>query len=202
MKIARDGFPYVFFLLPVGTALCAAGYLYLGIVFLALGLFIAFFFRDPERSSTAGPRHVISPADGKVVSVRKEGEQEALSIFLSVFNVHVNRSPIGGVVTQVRYITGKFMGAFYEKASLENERNSITIQRDDGTQVTFVQIAGLIARRIVCWKKEGDTVMPGERIGLIKFGSRVDVMLPPGSKIQVQVGQKVKGGQSIIGELP
>lgn len=202
MRIAKDGFPYIFFLLPVGIALCAAGYIYAGIAFLVLGLFVTYFFRDPERNFAGGPRMVASPADGKVVSVRKEGEQEALSIFLSVFNVHVNRSPMAGVVSQVRYISGKFMGAFYEKASLENERNSITIQRPDGSQITFIQIAGLIARRIVCWKKEGDTVGVGERVGLIKFGSRVDVILPPGSKILVKVGDTVRAGETAVGELP
>lgn len=202
MKIARDGFPYIFFFLPVGLALCAAGYVYLGIAFLALGLFITYFFRDPERSFSGNTRQVASPADGKVVSVRREGDREAVSIFLSVFNVHVNRSPIQGVVSQVKYITGKFMGAFFEKASMENERNSITVRREDGSEITFIQIAGLIARRIVCWKKEGDTVGMGERVGLIKFGSRVDVLMPPGSKILVKLGDKVRAGETAIGELP
>src|SRR5580765_725355 len=105
MKIARDGFPYLLFFFPVGAALCAAGYLWLGIIFIGLGLFVAFFFRDPERTFAGDPKKVVSPADGKVVSVRKEGDQEALSIFLSVFNVHVNRSPVAGVVSQVKYFS-------------------------------------------------------------------------------------------------
>ena len=202
MRIARDGYPYLLVLLLVGAVLCAAGYLFVGAVFVALGLFVAFFFRDPDRSFSGDTRKVVSPADGKIVSIRKEGDLDAISIFLSVFNVHVNRAPVAGTVSQVRYIPGKFMGAFYEKASTENERNSITIRRQDGSQVTFVQIAGLIARRIVCWKKEGETLSAGERIGLIKFGSRVDVIFPPGSRIEVRMGQKVRAGETIIGEVP
>lgn len=201
MRIARDGYPYILFLLPVGIALCAAGYPWPGAALIVLGLFIAFFFRDPERTFSGDVKKVVSPADGKVVSIRKEGGAEALSIFLSVFNVHVNRAPVAGVVSRIRYMPGKFMGAFYEKASTENERNSITIEREDGSHVTFVQIAGLIARRIVCWKKEGEKLAAGERIGLIKFGSRVDVYFPPGARIQVQLGQKVRAGETVIGEL-
>lgn len=202
MRIARDGYPYLIFFLPVGAALCAAGYFWIGAIFIGLGLFVAFFFRDPERTFSGDAKKVISPADGKIVSIRKESGLDAISIFLSVFNVHVNRAPLSGIVSQVRYIPGKFMGAFYEKASTENERNSITIRREDGLQVTFVQIAGLIARRIVCWKKEGEALSAGERIGLIKFGSRVDVFFPAGSKILVQLGQKVRAGETIIGEVP
>lgn len=202
MRIARDGYPYILFFLPVGCALCAGGYFWIGAVFIVLGVFIAFFFRDPERLFSGDGHKVVSPADGKIVSIRKEGDQDALSIFLSVFNVHVNRAPVAGVVSQIHYIPGKFLGAFYEKASTENERNSITIRREDGSQITFIQIAGLIARRIVCWKKEGEKLAAGERIGLIKFGSRVDVYFPPGAKIQVRLGQKVKAGETVIGEVP
>ena len=202
MRIARDAYPYILFLLPVGCALCAGGYFWIGGVFIVLGLFIVFFFRDPERTFADDGHKVASPADGKIVSIRKEGDQDVLSIFLSVFNVHVNRAPVAGIVSQIRYIPGKFLGAFYDKASTDNERNVITIRRGDGSQITFVQIAGLIARRIVCWKKEGEKLTAGERVGLIKFGSRVDVYFPPGARIQVQLGQKVKAGETVIGEIP
>ena len=202
MRIARDGFPYILFFLPVGIALIAAGYIWLGIIFIGLGLFVAFFFRDPERSFNGGEKSVISPADGKVVAVKEDSNGAAISIFLSVFNVHINRSPVAGMVSRVQYYTGKFMGAFYEKASTENERNLITIEKPDGTTVTFVQIAGLVARRIVCWKKVGEPVQAGERVGLIKFGSRVDVFFPPGSKLNVKLKDKVRAGHTIIGELP
>jgi phosphatidylserine decarboxylase len=123
-----------------------------------------------------------------------------VSIFLSVFDVHVNRSPIAGKISKIEYHPGKFLPAFDDKASLENERNSITIENENRT-VRFVQIAGLIARRIVCWRSEGEKLQAGERVGMIKFGSRVDVFLPPGSVIQVQKGERVRAGETVIGEI-
>jgi phosphatidylserine decarboxylase len=163
-----------------------------------LGAFCAWFFRDPERPIPAGPV-AVSPADGRVVSVVKEGERHTrISIFLDIFDVHVNRSPISGVITDITYQAGKFLVASREIASAENEQNIITIQAEDGTKVVFKQIAGLIARRIVCTKCVGDFVQAGERVGLIKFGSRVDVIFGPEWRIEVAPGSHVSAGSSIL----
>lgn len=201
MLIAREGYPYIVILGIVSIVFFAIGWFWAGVIFLLLTLFVMFFFRDPERTFTANPNQVLSPADGRVVSLRNQDGNEALSIFLSVFDVHVNRSPIAGKISKIEYQSGKFLPAFDEKASIENERNSITIENQNRS-IRFVQIAGLIARRIVCWRREGEEVKAGERIGMIKFGSRVDVFLPPGSVIQVQKGQKVRAGVTVIGEIP
>jgi phosphatidylserine decarboxylase len=162
-----------------------------------LAAFCLYFFRDPERAIPDGPV-AVSPADGKVVGILPANSAPArISIFLNVFDVHVNRAPIGGDVTKVEYTKGHFLVASRELASSENERNTITIA-GEGTTVGFSQIAGLIARRIVCYKKAGDHVAKGERVGLIKFGSRVDVFLGPEWDILVKPGQRVAGGSSII----
>jgi phosphatidylserine decarboxylase len=177
-----------------------------GVVVLALALFTVFFFRDPERRVPADPRLVLSPADGKVVVVGSAPAEQPLgpgasqvSIFLSIFDVHVNRAPIGGRIAAVQYHPGEFLPAFDEKASLRNEQNSVTIE-GGATRVVFKQIAGLIARRIVFRKKVDDPVVRGERVGLIKFGSRVDVFLPPEIEVKVKVGDRVRGGVSALGE--
>ena len=160
--------------------------------------FCAWFFRDPERLLPSGPV-ALSPADGKVVCVVSEGDRQTrISIFLNIFDVHVNRAPIGGVITEIVYRKGQFLVASREIASARNEQNIVTIRAEDGTSVTFKQIAGLIARRIVCYKKVGDTVQSGERVGLIKFGSRVDVLLGPEWRIEVTPGMRVVGGTSVI----
>ena len=161
-----------------------------------LALFCLWFFRDPDRDIPAGPV-AVSPADGKVVRIRRKPESTQVCIFLNVFDVHVNRSPIAGKVVGVEYKKGKFLVASKEEASYENEMNTLTV--DGGqTLVSFSQIAGLIARRIVCWKQPGDYVTAGERIGLIKFGSRVDVNLGPEWEVTVQEGQRVSAGSSIL----
>jgi phosphatidylserine decarboxylase len=164
--------------------------------FAVLALFCLWFFRDPERAIPAGPV-AVSPADGKVVRVRRRPERTELSIFLNVFDVHVNRSPIAGKVIGVEYTKGKFLVASEEAAMMENERNSITVEGQD-TRVTFVQVAGLIARRIVCWKRPGDFVTAGERIGLIKFGSRVDLTFGPEWEVTVAEGERVSAGSSVV----
>ena len=162
-----------------------------------LAAFCMYFFRDPEREAPEGPV-AVSPADGKVVAlVPHSPEAVRLSIFLNVFDVHVNRSPIAGQVTEVRYQRGKFLVASREEATAQNEQNIMTVQ-GDGTTVVFSQIAGLIARRIECWKKPGDLVGTGERIGLIKFGSRMDVFFGPEWEIVVRPGERVKAGSSVI----
>ncbi|MBL8174390.1 MAG: phosphatidylserine decarboxylase [Bryobacterales bacterium] len=167
-----------------------------GLPLFILALFCLWFFRDPERQTPDGP-YAVSPADGKVVVVKPENGGTRISIFLNVFDVHVNRTPIPGRITKVQYQQGKFLVASKEEASTENEMNTITVE-GGGSTVVFKQITGLIARRIVCWKKPGDTVAAGERVGLIKFGSRVDVHLGPEWELKVQVGQRVSAGSSIL----
>jgi phosphatidylserine decarboxylase len=169
-----------------------------------LAAFCLYFFRDPERAIPPGPV-VVSPADGKVVAVMpQESGGNRVSIFLNIFDVHVNRAPIAGKVSSIQYEKGQFLVASKEQASYSNEQNTITVDGLAGgrpTRVVFKQIAGLIARRIVCYKKPGDTLKPGERIGLIKFGSRVDVFLGPEWEVTVRVGEHVSGGSSIVARL-
>ena len=208
MTIAREGWPYILVLLGAAVVLLAFRWNAGGALVLALGLFTAFFFRDPDREIPRGPRLVLSPADGKVVQVLPAPDDHPLgkgatqiSIFLSIFDVHVNRSPIAGRVTAVQYHPGEFLPAFDDKASLRNEQNSVTVEGGGG-RVIFKQIAGLIARRIVFRKRVGDDVAAGERVGLIKFGSRVDVFLPAGVTLKVKVGERVRGGASVLAERP
>lgn len=164
-----------------------------------VALFCLYFFRDPDRVIPDGPV-AVSPADGKVVSVVGDGaECTRISIFLNIFDVHVNRAPIAGKIAKVDYTRGRFLVASREVASSQNERNTVTIA-GDSTSVRFAQIAGLIARRIVFYKKRGDTVAKGERVGLIKFGSRVDIFLGPEWEIKVQPGERVSGGSSILAQ--
>ena len=168
---------------------------------LLLAAFFLWFFRDPERAIPAVQGAVVSPADGKVTDVsmvQENGEpRNRISIFLNVFNVHVNRSPIAGVITDVKYKRGKFGNAMGSVSAEENEQNVVTVQGETGTLV-FKQIAGLLARRIVFYKKIGDPVARGERVGLIKFGSRVDVIFPAGAAVNVKVGDHVAGGSSVL----
>ncbi|HLK22066.1 MAG TPA: phosphatidylserine decarboxylase [Bryobacteraceae bacterium] len=168
-----------------------------GIPLFLLAAFCLYFFRDPDRNIPDGAV-AVSPADGKVVAVRTDDRSSSrISIFLNVFDVHVNRAPIGGAITNIEYTKGQFLLASREVASSQNERNTFTIE-GGGTRVGFSQIAGLIARRIVCYKKPGDQVAKGERVGLIKFGSRVDIFLGPEWEITVKPGDRVAGGSSIV----
>ena len=165
--------------------------------FLILALFCLWFFRDPEREIPGGDV-AVSPADGKVVLIRPEGDgRTRLAIFLNVFDVHVNRTPIAGKIKTVTYKPGKFLVASVDEASLENEQNILVVE-GGGTSIEFSQIAGLIARRIVCYKKPGDQVAKGERIGLIKFGSRVDVLVGPEWELTVKPGDRVSAGSTVI----
>lgn len=161
-----------------------------------LALFCLWFFRDPEREIPQGPS-AVSPADGKVIAIRNEEGGTRISIFLNVFDVHVNRAPIAGKVTDFKYQKGQFLVASKPEASTQNEMSVITLE-GGGSRIVFKQIAGLIARRIVCWKKAGDTVAKGERVGLIKFGSRVDIWLGPEWAVLVKEGERVAGGSSIL----
>jgi phosphatidylserine decarboxylase len=214
--VIRDAYTFIVPLVLVGGLCLLFGWLigdlffYVATLFFLLALFVAFFFRDPEREvpsegSLEDERLVVSPADGLVVVVRPVelagGDMGTLiSIFLSIFDVHINRSPLAGRIVETNYRPGKFLIATKQKASVENEQNVITVENRYAT-VVFKQIAGLIARRIVFWKKKGDHVMLGERVGLIKFGSRVDIILPPQVIVVTRKGERVKGGVSIIGKV-
>lgn len=199
--MVRDG---IYYALGFTVAAMVASWLvgpWGAIPLLLLAAFCAWFFRDPERPIPAGPV-AVSPADGKVMAVVQEpGGRVRISIFLNVFDVHVNRSPISGVIVDARYQKGKFLVASREEASSDNEQTVITVRGKDGIVVVFKQIAGLIARRIVFTKKTGDFVETGERIGLMKFGSRMDVILGPEWVIAVTPGMRVTGGSSIIAQL-
>lgn len=208
MQIAREGWPYIGGLLVAGAGFLALRLHWPGGLLVVLGLFTAFFFRDPERAIPEGAGLVVSPADGKVVKVAPAPDGHPLgpgatqvSIFLSIFDVHINRAPIGGTIEKVEYHRGEFLPAYDDKASLRNEQNAVTV-RDGEMRVVFKQIAGLIARRIVFRKREADPVARGERVGLIKFGSRVDVFLPRGCEVRVKPGDRVAGGRSVLASRP
>jgi phosphatidylserine decarboxylase len=175
-----------------------------GIVLVCLGLFVFSFFRNPDRVIPADPGLVVSPADGRIVVLKDELNRgrpgKRISIFLAVWNVHVNRSPAAGVIQQLDYKPGKFMAAWAERASLDNEQNIFRMQSEVG-ELEFKQIAGYIARRVVSWKKAGDTVARGERVGLVRFGSRVDIWLPENAELLVKVGDTVHGGSSILARI-
>ena len=195
--IVRDGINYAAGLGAAGILVAWLAGPWFSAPFWVLAAFCLYFFRDPERAIPEGPV-AVSPADGKVVAVKAESASvNRISIFLNIFDVHVNRTPIAGHICQAQYQKGKFLVASREVCSAENEQNIVTVQ-DEGTTVMFKQIAGLIARRIVFYKKPGDCVAKGERIGLIKFGSRVDVLFGPEWEIVVQPGMRVSAGSSII----
>ena len=202
LPIARQGWPFILPLLGLallGLALIPVG----GWFFLALTGFVAYFFRDPERSIPTDPGLLLSPADGKVVAVsplQKDPAQPSgtlVSIFLSVFDVHINRTPVAGTVVDVRYQPGKFLPAFRAAASDLNEQNVVTLQAA-GSRVITKQIAGILARRIVCYVKAGDKLNTGQRFGLIRFGSRVDILIPPEFAVCARLGQRVRGGESVL----
>jgi phosphatidylserine decarboxylase len=196
--IVKDAFHFIVPLMISAVAAFALGRNIAGVSLVLISAFVAFFFRNPRRKIPADPRTIVSPADGRVVRVQREGDVTRLSIFLSLFNVHVNRSPIGGRIEAVQYHKGSFKAAFKHAASVENERNVVTVS-DGRVRITFVQIAGVVARRIVFWKKRGDSVEKGELVGLIRFGSRVDVLFPPGTSVIVGRGARVRGGSTPIG---
>ena len=206
--IAVEGYPFI----------CGAGFItvvfallawkFLAVVALALTLFIAFFFRNPQRVVPEDENAVVAPADGVIiylgpsVAEHLDAELTKVSIFMSVFNVHVNRSPIAGRVVDTCYHHGKFLDVRDERATFENERASLVMESAKGIRIVVVQVAGLIARRIVCYPGKGDSLARGERYGLIRFGSRLDVFLPPNAKVRVAVGEKTVAGETILGYLP
>ncbi|MCX6593094.1 MAG: phosphatidylserine decarboxylase [Acidobacteria bacterium] len=190
------GLYYALGLTLVGFAIGYFSNAYAAVPFYILAVFCLWFFRDPERAIPAGPV-MVSPADGKVVMIKPEGGRTRVAIFLNVFDVHVNRTPIAGTITKIEYHPGKFLVASKQEASTQNEQNTLTVE-GDGTTVEFSQIAGLIARRIICYQKPGDRVTAGQRIGLIQFGSRVDIVMGPEWKLAVKEGDRVSAGSSVI----
>ena len=203
--MVRDGLPFIFGPLSLALLAALAGWWWLALPLLVVAAFMAYFFRDPRRNVPADPRVVVAPADGRVTRAgpvapgEPEGPQ-VVSIFLSPLDVHINRAPIAGEITNVTYTRGRFLIATSERASLVNEQNALTIR---GELITVVcrQIAGVLARRIVCWKRAGEHVDLGERFGLIKFSSRTDVVLPPEVEVTVKLGDRVRGGASVIGRI-
>jgi phosphatidylserine decarboxylase len=202
--MVRDGYYYAIPLLAAAALIAWLANLAWALPAVLLAFFFLWFFRDPERKVPDLPAAVVSPGDGKVTDVSEAfhdgGRFTRISIFLSVFDVHVNRSPITGVIKQVKYQAGKFLNAMAAASAEQNEQNIVTVV-GEGQTVVFKQIAGLLARRIVFTKKIGDRAERGERIGIIKFGSRVDVLLDPSANVQIKVGDRVKGGASILAYL-
>lgn len=203
--MAREGLPYILIPLLLAIILLVVGYWPVSIVFFALAGFMAYFFRDPQRASPSESGVIVSPADGKVTRITAlapddEDSPLVVSIFLSPLDVHINRAPIAGTITNVTYTQGKFLMATREAASLVNEQNALTIRGEDLT-VVCKQIAGVLARRIICWKRPGDQLALGERFGLIKFSSRTDLILPSNVEVQVREGMRVRGGVTVIGRI-
>jgi phosphatidylserine decarboxylase len=203
--LAREGLPYILIPLVLAIIPLVSGYWPIALILFVLACFMAFFFRDPQRSVPSESGVIVAPADGRITRLtalapEDENSPILVSIFLSPLDVHINRSPIAGTITNVTYTQGKFLMATNETASLVNEQNALTIE---GEELTIVckQIAGILARRIVCWKRAGDRVALGERFGLIKFSSRTDLILPPKVRLDVRAGQRVKGGATVIGRI-
>jgi phosphatidylserine decarboxylase len=208
VPIAREGYSFIVIGAVLTLGPWALGWERVAAIFFVLTVFIICFFRDPERKTDAEKGDIISPADGRVLSVEEvekvpylEGTCQRVCIFMSVFNVHVNRIPRSGNVEAIRYQPGRFLMGFSEKASLENEQNAVRIKDEQGKEIVMVQIAGLLARRIVCYLKEGQKVNRGERFGLIRFGSRVDLYLPKSAEVLVVPGDRVKAGIHKVARL-
>jgi phosphatidylserine decarboxylase len=203
--MVKEGYYFGLTPLAVGAAALFLRWTIAGAILIGLAAFIFYFFRDPERVIPADPGAIVAPADGRVVVVTDESNAgrpgKRISIFLAIWNVHVNRSPAAGVIANLNYRPGKFYAAMRPSASADNEQNVITLATDAG-EIVFKQIAGLIARRVVFWKKAGERVARGERIGLVRFGSRADLWLPRDSELLVKVGDHVKGGSSVVAYWP
>ncbi len=198
--MVKDGIPFVIIPLLIAGVLAFFGIWIIFGLFILLAAFMAFFFRDPHRTTPTEPNLVISAADGKVTRVEDREDGKFVSVFLSPLDVHINRSPIAGKVLNVKLFKGKKAPATSNEASKTNERNALTIEGEKMT-VVCTQIVGILARRIVCWRKAGDQLERGERFGLIKFGSRTDLLMPDNVEIRVKVGDRVKGGETIIAKM-
>lgn len=208
MSIAREGYPFILTAVLLALLALAVGWKWVGLVFGLLTLAFLGFFRDPERIPPMGEGLILSPADGRVVKIKGvekgrlfETAGTRISIFLSPLDVHVNRAPVQGRVEEVQYQKGRFFAAYKEEASQSNEQNALRIVDPEGRRLGVVQIAGVVARRIICYVKQGDALGRGQRFGLIMFGSRVDLYLPGGSRVEVVEGQRVRGGETVIGRL-
>jgi phosphatidylserine decarboxylase len=209
LRIAREGLPFIFGMGAVTLVLNLLGWWWSGLAALVATLAVAAFFRDPDREAPESPGLLLSPADGRVVRIDegvspegRPGEQfSRVSIFMSPLNVHVNRIPWSGEVLSVKHTPGRFLAAYTERASFENERTEISLRDATGRVLVFVQIAGFLARRIVCHLLPGQSVERGTRFGLIMFGSRVDVYMPPEASVRVRIGDHVRAGVSVLGEL-
>jgi phosphatidylserine decarboxylase len=203
--MARDGYRFLAPPLALGVVAAVFGLIGVSIALLAVAALVGYFFRDPERRVPADPSVVVSPADGRVMEVVAESLDgqagRRISVFLAVWNVHVNRAPMAGRLARLEYRRGKFFAAMRSRASTENEQNVFYLDTERG-RIVFKQIAGWIARRVVSWKSPGDSLALGERIGLIRFGSRMDVWLPEGAEILAQPGEKVAAGESVIARWP
>ena len=208
VPVAKEGYPFISFSVFITIISAILGYPVLTLVLLVVTTFILMFFRDPERIIPEGDDNILSPADGKIIvselvkDIRfSEDELLKISIFMNIFNVHVNRTPVSGIVGRVVHVPGAFVAADNEQAHLKNEYCAVTVTDRNNREITFVQIAGLIARRIVCWLEPADTVIQGRRYGLIRFGSRVDIYLPKESRVMIRPGQKVTAGETILAHL-
>ena len=206
--IAKAGYPFIFSAAFTTIVLALAGWTSFALIGLLVTGCICFFFRDPDRVTPVDEKGIVSPADGKVIIAEKVEQNDfipgpcmKISIFMSVFNVHVNRIPFSGIVQEVRYFPGKFFNASLDKASKDNESNALVVKTEDDVVYAFVQIAGLVARRIICGVAEGHAVRKGSRFGLICFGSRLDVYVPVNTRLAVSVGDKVQAGTSILGYM-
>lgn len=208
VPVAKEGYPFIGYSAFLTVILALLGFKFTSLVLLVITTFVLAFFRDPERFITPDEQAIVSPADGKVISIEDVNDEQftkanakKVCIFMNVFNVHVNRLPCAGTVERIVYHPGKFYAADSDKAALENEYSATVIHLDENRKIAVVQIAGLIARRIVCWLEPGDIAVKGNRFGLIRFGSRVDLYLPENSQIAVTNGQKVRAGETVIGYL-
>ena len=195
--MVREGIPFVLIPLVIAAVFWWLGFWPVAVAFVLLAAFMLYFFRDPKRVAPAGDGLIVSAADGRVTRIENNTNGKLVSVFLSPLDVHINRSPISGKITKITYIRGKKMPATSDNASLVNERNSLVIEGEDMT-VTCTQIAGILARRIVCWPKAGDNLERGQKFGLIKFGSRTDLLMPADVEIAVSVGDRVRGGETVI----
>jgi phosphatidylserine decarboxylase len=209
IPIAKEGYPFIAFSAFVTLIIAVLGYDILALPALALTTFVVCFFRDPERIGPVSEDALISPADGKVILIEKIiddqyllGQVYKISIFMNVFNVHVNRVPVSGTVEKIIYSPGKFYSADSDRGAMHNEHCATLLRSASGHRLAFVQVAGLIARRIVCWLEADDQVRRGQRFGLIRFGSRVDLYIPTQTQLEIAVGQKVRAGETVIGYLP
>lgn len=204
--LAKEGWPFIGLSIVLAIIACSIN-TWLGLLFIIVAIFVIQFFRDPTRQAPQGEHLVLSPADGRIVAVEEVDDPYAnrralkISVFMNVFNVHSNQMPVSGRVNKIAYFKGKFVNADLDKASIENERNAIVIERADGQIVTSVQVAGLVARRILCYVKEGQELSAADRYGFIRFGSRVDVYLPLSAKPTVAVGDKVSHTITVLAEM-